>query len=135
MILEHLILLLCQIELVIFLVIQVIAKDLARDFGRDVAPSEWYKKMEGLNWESGGAGGEQIPPIESMRAMMPKYDLWPISGSWDIRLWQGMYEKGRQHFYNRYGRPESLEEYCITSQAWQYESNRAIYEATPEGNI
>ncbi len=98
--------------------------------GRDAAPSEWYRKMEGLNWESGGAGGEQIPPIESMRAMMPKNDLWPISGSWDIRLWQGMYESGRQQFYDRYGRPGSLEEYCITSQAWQYESNRAVYEAT-----
>lgn len=98
--------------------------------GRDAAPSEWYKEMEGLNWESGGAGGEQIPPIESMRAMMPKYDLWPISGSWDIRLWPGMYEAGRQTFYDRYGRPESLEEYCVTSQAWQYESNRAVYEAT-----
>ncbi len=97
--------------------------------GRDVAPSAWYK-MEGLNWESGGVGGEQIPPIESMRAMMPEYDLWPISGSWDIRLWQGMYEKGRQFFYDRYGSPQSVEDYCVKSQPWQYESNRAIFEAT-----
>ncbi|HRE50691.1 MAG TPA: glycoside hydrolase family 2 TIM barrel-domain containing protein [Flavitalea sp.] len=96
---------------------------------REDPPSAWYEKMEGMNWESGGVGGEQIAPIESMRAMMPKHDLWPISGSWDIRLWPGMFEKSRQALYDRYGKPHSLEEYSLSSQAWQYESNRAVYEA------
>ena len=96
---------------------------------REAPPSEWYDKMEGLNWESGGVGGEQIPPMESMRAMMPELDLWPISGSWDIRLWPNMFEKSRQALYERYGKPQSLDEYCLSSQLWQYESNRAVYEA------
>lgn len=97
---------------------------------REAYPLTWYEEMEGLNWESGGAAGEQIPPIESMRAMMPKYDLWPISGSWDIRLWQNFSEESRKSFYDRYGKPGSLEEYTVSSQPWQYESNRAVYEAT-----
>lgn len=97
---------------------------------REAYPITWYEEMEGLNWESGGAGGEQIPPIESMRAMMPEYDLWPISGSWDIRLWRNFSDESRKYFYDRYGQPGSLEDYTISSQAWQYESNRAVYEAT-----
>ena len=67
-----------------------------------------------------------------MRQMMPAYDLWPISGSWDIRLRYGGsvdYEGGKAAFAERYGKPENLEEYCIASQAWQLESNRAALEA------
>jgi len=99
---------------------------------RHAYPYQWYR-MEGFNWESGGVGAEQIPPIESMRTMMPAYDLWPISGSWNIRLWQAgttYYPESRQAFYDRYGKPGDLESYCVTSQPWQYESNRAVYEAT-----
>jgi len=98
---------------------------------RYAIPSEWYR-AEGFNWESGAVGAEQIPPIESMRRMMPSYDLWPISGSWDLRLRYGgavNYEGSQAAFWKRYGQPRSLEEYCVASQAWQLETHRAMLEA------
>ena len=39
--------------------------------------------------------GEQIPPIESMRKMMPENDLWPISNSWNIRLHKAFFPDAR----------------------------------------
>ena len=49
----------------------------------------WYSKLE-FNTEAGPTG-EQIPPIETMRMMMPEKDLWPMSTSWDIRLHKAFY--------------------------------------------
>jgi exo-1,4-beta-D-glucosaminidase len=90
-------------------------------------PSFWYGKLE-FNSEA-GPSGEQIPPIESMRKMMPEKDLWPISDSWNIRLHKVFYPDAREALYMRYGKPASVEEYCIKSQALQYEASRAMFEA------
>jgi exo-1,4-beta-D-glucosaminidase len=90
-------------------------------------PSFWYGKLE-FNTEAGPAG-EQIPPIESLRKMMPENDLWPISNSWNMRLRKPFYPDAREALDTRYGKPSGVEEYCIKSQALQYEASRAMYEA------
>jgi exo-1,4-beta-D-glucosaminidase len=90
-------------------------------------PVYWYGKLE-FNTEA-GPSGEQIPPIESMRKMMPENDLWPISNSWNIRLHKAFYPDARTALESRYGKPEGVVEYSIKSQVLQYEATRAMFEA------
>ena len=75
-------------------------------------------------------GGEQIPPMESMRAMMPKADLWPISKSWEIRQSSDAYSINATNAFDfRYGKPDDLETYTVKAQVFQKESFRAMVEA------
>lgn len=90
-------------------------------------PSYWYGKLE-FNTEA-GPSGEQIPPVESMRKMMPEQDLWPISDSWNIRLNKAFFPAARKALFSRYGKPENLNEYSMKSQVLQYEASRAMFEA------
>jgi len=90
-------------------------------------PSYWYTKLE-FNTEA-GPGGEQLPPIETMKMMMPEKDLWPISDSWEIRLHKAFYPIARKALESRYGKPASVEEYCVKSQVFQNEAVKAMFEA------
>lgn len=90
-------------------------------------PSYWYSKLE-FNTEA-GPGGEQLPPIETMKRMMPEKDLWPMSPSWDLRLHKAFYPIARAALESRYGKPTGIEEYCIKSQVFQNEATKAMFEA------
>lgn len=90
-------------------------------------PSYWYSKLE-FNTEA-GPGGEQLPPIETMKRMMPEKDLWPMSPSWDLRLHKAFYPIARTALESRYGKPTGIEEYCIKSQVFQNEATKAMFEA------
>jgi len=90
-------------------------------------PSYWYGKLE-FNTEA-APSGEQIPPIETMRKMMPEKDLWPMSHSWDLRLHRAFYPHAREALYSRYGKPAGVEEYSMKSQVLQYEATKAMFEA------
>jgi exo-1,4-beta-D-glucosaminidase len=90
-------------------------------------PVYWYGKLE-FNTEA-GPSGEQIPPIETMRKMMPEQDLWPISNSWNLRLHKAFYPEARAALESRYGKPEGVVEYSMKSQVLQYEATRAMMEA------
>ena len=90
-------------------------------------PSYWYTKLE-FNTEAGPTG-EQLPPIETMRRMMPEKDLWPMSASWDLRLHKAFYPIARAALESRYGKPTGVEEYCVKSQVFQNEAVKAMFEA------
>ena len=90
-------------------------------------PNYWYTKLE-FNTEAGPTG-EQIPPIETMRMMMPEKDLWPMSPSWDLRLHKAFYPIARAAFESRYGKPAGVEEYCMKAQVFQQEAVKAMFEA------
>jgi len=90
-------------------------------------PSYWYGKLE-FNTEA-GPSGEQIPPMETMRMMMPEEDLWPMSRSWELRLHRAFFPHAREALYSRYGKPAGVEEYSMKSQVLQYEATRAMFEA------
>ena len=105
-------------------------------------PSAWYgMKEKNENGQFGpceffefntevGPGAEIIPPVESMRAMMPGKDLWPKSKSWDIRLSSDEFSyQSTDAFYSRYGEPEDLESYTVKAQVFQKEAFRAMTEA------
>lgn len=90
-------------------------------------PSYWYGKLE-FNTEA-GPSGEQIPPLETMRKMMPESQMWPISDSWNIRLHKAFFPEARKALESRYGTPGNVEEYSMKSQVLQYEATRAMFEA------
>ncbi len=75
-------------------------------------------------------GGEQIPPMESMRAMMPKEDLWPINKTWELRQSSDAYSVNATKIFDfRYGKPSDLESYTAKAQVFQKEAFRAMTEA------
>jgi exo-1,4-beta-D-glucosaminidase len=90
-------------------------------------PNYWYSKLE-FNTEC-GPNGEQLPPIETIKRVMPEKDLWPISPVWDLRLRKHFYPFSRKAMESRYGKPVSLEEYCTKSQVLQLEAVKAMFEA------
>ncbi len=99
-----------------------------------VAPSFWYLDTGhggafGFNTET--SPGPAIPPIESLRRMLPADHLWPIDSVWEYHA------GGMSHTLNvftdalnqRYGRQSSVEEYAAKAQVQAYEAHRAMMEA------
>jgi exo-1,4-beta-D-glucosaminidase len=112
-----------------------------------VAPGYW--EQDSLNTRSthkeckenecgGGYGfntetsmGPAVPPIESIRAMLPKEHVWPIDDWWNYHTGGGVFKD--IHIFAdaqnaRYGKSESAEEFTVKSQAMGYEGERAMYE-------
>jgi exo-1,4-beta-D-glucosaminidase len=100
-----------------------------------VPPDYWYIDTTyggafGFNTETGP--GPQVPVIESLKKMIPKDSLWPISSSW-------LYHAARGKFHNltaynnamneRLGTPASLNDYERKAQYLNYEGMRAMFEA------
>ncbi len=100
-----------------------------------VPPVYWYKDTLyggafGFNTETGP--GAQVPPLESIKKMIPKKDLWPINDVWN-------YHCGRNEFNTltrytkainkRYGRAENVEDYAFKAQILNYELMRPMFEA------
>jgi len=100
-----------------------------------IPPSYWL-----LDKKNGGAfgfatevgPGPAVPPIESLKRMLPPDHLWPIDNFWD-------YHAGGDEFKNiavftsaleaRYGKATGVEDYARKAQALAYEGERAMFEA------
>lgn len=112
-----------------------------------VAPSYWTEdSVQGGHPQTcnfGGCGGAygfnaetspgpEVPPIESMEAMVGKDHLWPVDDFWNYHAGGGAF-KDLHVFTNaltaRYGPLNSAEEYTSKAQAQDYEGIRAMYEA------
>ncbi len=101
-----------------------------------VTPNYWYEDTTaggayGFNTETGP--GPQVPPIESIRKMIPQKDLFDLNGE----IWQ--YHCGRNEFQTlnhyltafdaRYGKSTSVEDFAQMSQVSNYEAIRPMFEA------
>jgi len=85
----------------------------------------------GFNTET--SPGEAIPPVASLRKMLPEESLWPI----DKKYWE--YHTGRNEFTTldrfrkslsaRYGESSGVEEFAFKSQVSNYELMRPMFEA------
>ncbi len=99
------------------------------------APVYWFTDTDfggayGFNTETGP--GAQVPQLNSLRKFIPEDELWPISETWQ-------YHCGRYEFSNlgrfmeamneRYGPPDSIEDFDRKSQAMNYELMRPMFEA------
>ncbi len=100
-----------------------------------VPPVYWYVDTEnggafGFNTETGP--GPQVPPLESLRQMIPEDKLWPINDFWNYHCSRGMFKDlGRYNeaMDRRLGPPTDLEDYLRKAQFLNYEAMRAMFEA------
>jgi hypothetical protein len=82
-------------------------------------------------------GSPTIPPVESMRRMMPYNQLWPIGAMWGTHdWWLGTdWETGdglcghTEKAVASYGAPSGIEDFCRKAQMVNMEVFKAIYEA------
>ena len=112
-----------------------------------VAPSYWstdpHRPAQEQACNAGGCGGAYgfnsetsmgpaVPPIESVRRMIPKDHLWPIDDYWNFHAGGGAFKTLKvftEAQDNRYGKSASAEEFTYRSQLMTYEGVRAMYEA------
>ncbi|MDP3582066.1 MAG: glycoside hydrolase family 2 TIM barrel-domain containing protein, partial [Ignavibacteria bacterium] len=91
------------------------------------APAEYFRNIaKGFNTE---LGTPSIPTAESMRKMMPKEDVWPISDSWFYHDLHNGQKEFRAAIDSLYGKPQTLDEFCTKAQMLNYESHRAMFES------
>ncbi|CAN5417806.1 carbohydrate-binding protein [soil metagenome] len=102
-----------------------------------VPPSYWMQdSTHGGAWayNTETSPGAAVPPIESIRRMMPAKDItWPLDSVWLYHAAGGQFTHLLDRFNlalsTRYGVPVSAEDYTITSQLMTYEGERAMFEA------
>ena len=85
----------------------------------------------GFNTET--SPGASIPPVASLRRMLPAASLWPI----DKKYWE--YHTGRNQFISldrdvtalnkRYGESSGIEDFAFKAQVMNYELMRPMFEA------
>ncbi len=89
-----------------------------------------YGGAFGFNTETGP--GAQVPPIESLKKMIPEKDLWPINKVWDFHCARNEFKNLDRYTYalnQRYGKANSVEEYAQKAQMLNYELMRPMFEA------
>jgi exo-1,4-beta-D-glucosaminidase len=100
-----------------------------------VPPTYWYvDKLNGgafgFNTETGP--GPQVPPIESLRKMIPEKDLWPINDIWYYHCSRGEFntlDTYNEAMTKRLGAPKDLTDYLAKAQFLNYEAMRGMFEA------
>jgi exo-1,4-beta-D-glucosaminidase len=101
-----------------------------------VAPSYWLLERgklggaHGFNTET--SCGPALPPIESLKKMLPEDHLWPIDSVWGYHAGGGVFQD--LHVFTeamdaRYGKAAGLEDYSRKAQVMAYEGHRAMFEA------
>ncbi len=104
-------------------------------------PYEWVPASYwSLDKKIGGAHGfateispgPAVPPIESLRRIVPEEHLWPIDEYWHYHAGGGQF-KNLKVFTNaleaRYGPAKDVQDYAMKSQLMTYEGQRAMFEA------
>ena len=76
--------------------------------------------------------GPAVPPIESLRRMIPDEHLWPIDEFWNYHAGGGQFKNVKvftEALNARYGPAKDVRDYAIKSQLMTYEGQRAMFEA------
>jgi exo-1,4-beta-D-glucosaminidase len=99
-----------------------------------VSPLFWYLDTRhggafGFNTET--SPGPAIPPVESLRRMLPADHLWPIDSVWEYHAGGMSHTLGvfTEALDKRYGAAKNLDEFAMKSQVQAYEAHRAMMEA------
>jgi hypothetical protein len=94
----------------------------------EIKDVDWYFANRGKTFQS-ELGIVAVPVVESMRAMLPAENLWPINDLWAVHDYQSprmpLYTK---RIEQRYGPPTGIEDYCRKAQMVNLESAKAMYE-------
>jgi exo-1,4-beta-D-glucosaminidase len=100
-----------------------------------VTPNYWWEDHDhggayGFNTETGP--GPQVPPLASLKKMLPADKLWPINEVWNYHCAEHEYSDLSlflNAFNQRYGAAKSIEEFAYKAQAANYEAMRPMFEA------
>jgi exo-1,4-beta-D-glucosaminidase len=98
-------------------------------------PVYWYTDKKrggayGFNTETGP--GAAVPPLESIRKMIPEDHLWPIDEFWEFHCGLNEFatlDRYRQAINRRYGKAGNVEEFARKAQVLNYELMRPMFEA------
>ena len=98
-------------------------------------PNYWYTNKHlggayGFNTET--CPGANVPPLASIKAMIPREHLWPVDQVWDYHC--ALYEFGtlnrfREAIDKRFGKAENLEDFLKKAQVMNYELMRPMFES------
>ena len=75
--------------------------------------------------------GAAVPPIESLRRMLPEKSLWPIDAAWRFHAGGDEFKDLARFTHaleGRYGKATSAADYARKAQALAYEGQRAMFE-------
>lgn len=100
-----------------------------------VPPGYWYEDTArggAFGFATEISPGAAVPPIESLRKMLPPEHLWPVDAMWSFHC-------GGQEFHTvgrfvdaltaRYGAVDAVEDLAALAQLLTYEGQRAMFEA------
>lgn len=100
-----------------------------------VPPMYWYadKDLGGaFSFATEISPGPAIPPIESLRRILPKEHLWPIDDYWSYHCGGGVFKSltiFNEALDKRLGTATSVEDYAEKAQLMAYDGERAMFEA------
>jgi exo-1,4-beta-D-glucosaminidase len=75
--------------------------------------------------------GPAVPPVSSLKMMMPDKDLWPINDVWNFHAGGGEFKTMgtfNKALDERYGQATGVEDYAEKAQLMTYEGERAMFE-------
>jgi len=98
-------------------------------------PIYWYTDKTlggayGFNTET--SPGAVVPPIESIKKMIPEGHLWPIDEFWKFHCGLNDFDNLNDYqeaIMRRYGKPAGVEEFAVKAQVLNYELMRPMFEA------
>ncbi len=98
-------------------------------------PVYWYTDKTlggayGFNTET--SPGAVVPPLESIKKMIPEDHLWPIDELWEFHCGLNEFstlDRYREAINRRYGEPDSVEQFAKKAQVLNYELMRPMFEA------
>jgi exo-1,4-beta-D-glucosaminidase len=102
------------------------------------SPTWYYSDPSGnYGFVSEGGGGGSIPVQETMRRILPEANLWPYNSAENYNVWnyhtcRGGFNNLGQHVLfidGSYGGSATFDEFVTRAQIFQYELQRAQYEA------
>ena len=101
-------------------------------------PTWYYSEPKGnFGFTSEGGGGGSIPVQETMRRILPEANLWPYNSAKNYNVWnyhtcRGGFNNLGQHVMiidGAYGGSSTFDEFITRAQVFQYDLQRAQYEA------
>ena len=98
-------------------------------------PVYWYTDRTrggayGFNTET--SPGAIVPPLESIKKMIPQDHLWPIDEYWQFHCGLNEFntlDRYEEAINRRYGRADTVEEFARKAQLLNYELTRPMFEA------
>jgi exo-1,4-beta-D-glucosaminidase len=100
-----------------------------------VPPSYWLEDTQhggAVGFDTEVGPGPAVPPVESLKRMMPAQSLWPMGEMWDFHAGGGEFANIKLFtaaLDARYGPSKTLEDFVWKSQAMSYDGQRAMFEA------